>query len=144
MGDFLAELLFGKVALEQAVLADRDAAGFLADHHGDGVGALGEADGGAVAAPASAGLGPSAPLGVFLQDWLEGMLRLCAKVFVIVMGVMVLIEAMKAFSLVDRFIRVFAPVLRMMGLHQRAGMLWLTSVLFGLAYAGAVIVEESA
>ena len=102
-----------------------------------------QADGGAVAAPASAGLGPSAPLGVFLQDWLGGMLRLCAKVFVIVMGVMVLIEAMKAFHLVDLFVRVFAPVLKMMGLHQRAGMLWLTSVLFGLAYAGAVIVEES-
>jgi hypothetical protein len=30
-----------------------------------------------------------------------------------------------------------------MGLHQRAGVLWLTGVLFGLAYGGAVIVEES-
>lgn len=98
---------------------------------------------GAAAAAAAAGIGSSAPLWVFLQDWLAGMLRLCAKVFVIVMGVMVLIEAMKAFNLVDLFVRVFAPVLKMMGLHERAGMLWLTSVLFGLAYAGAVIVEES-
>lgn len=99
--------------------------------------------GAAAAAAASAGLAESPSLGVFLQDWLRGMLQLCAKVLVIIMGVMVLIELMKAFNLVDLFVRIFAPVLRMMGLHQRAGMLWLTSVLFGLAYAGAVIVEES-
>jgi spore maturation protein SpmB len=102
-----------------------------------------QADAGTAAAAASAGLGESPPLGLFLQDWLGGMLRLCAKVLVIVMGVMTLIEVMKEFNLVELFVRIFAPVLRMMGLHRRAGMLWLTSVLFGLAYAGAVIVEES-
>ena len=47
--DLVSELLFGEVALESAVLADGNAAGFLADNDGDGVGALGEADGGAVA-----------------------------------------------------------------------------------------------
>ena len=59
-------------------------------------------------------------------------------------GVMTLIEAMKEFNLIDVFVKLFAPVLRMMGLHRRAGVLWLTGVLFGLAYGGAVIVEESA
>jgi Fe2+ transport system protein B len=79
----------------------------------------------------------------FLQDWLGGMLSVCAKILVIVIGVMTLIELMKEFNLVEMFVRLFAPVLRIMGLHQRAGVLWLTGVLFGLAYGGAVIVEES-
>ncbi len=92
---------------------------------------------------ASAGLRELPSVWPFLQDWLGGMLRLCAKILVIVIGVMALIELMKEFNLVDVFGRIFAPVLRMMGLHQQAGVLWLTGVLFGLAYGGAVIVEES-
>jgi hypothetical protein len=97
----------------------------------------------AEAAAASAGLREWSSAWPFLQDWLGGMLRLCAKILVIVIGVMTLIELMKEFNLVDVFVRLFAPVLRLMGLHQRAGVLWLTGVLFGLAYGGAVIVEES-
>ena len=95
------------------------------------------------AAAASAGLREWSSAWPFLQDWLGGMLRLCAKILVIVIGVMTLIELMKEFNLVDVFVRLLAPVLRLMGLHQRAGVLWLTGVLFGLAYGGAVIVEES-
>jgi hypothetical protein len=82
-------------------------------------------------------------IGLFLQAWAWGMLGLCAKVLVIVVAVMTLIELMKALYLVDVLVRLFAPVLQMMGLHRRAGVLWLTGVLFGLAYGGAVIVEES-
>jgi len=79
----------------------------------------------------------------FLLNWLTETLQLCMKILVIVAAVMVLIELMKEFNMIDVFVRIFAPVLRMMGLHQRAGVLWLTGVLFGLAYGGAVIVEES-
>jgi len=95
------------------------------------------------AAAASAGLREWSSLWPFLQDWLRSMLRLCAKILVIVIGVMTLIELMKEFKLVDGVARLLAPVLSVMGLHQRAGVLWLTGVLFGLAYGGAVIVEES-
>jgi len=83
------------------------------------------------------------PITVFLHSWLVGILPLCAKILIIVIAVMTMIELMKAFALIDVLMRIFAPVLRMMGLHQRAGTIWLTGVLFGLAYGGAVIVEES-
>lgn len=95
------------------------------------------------ALPSFGSMGEPPPIGAFLQNWVGGMLQLCAKVLIIVVGVMTLIELMKAFNLIDILVRVLAPVLRMMGLHQRAGVLWLTGVLFGLAYGGAVIVEES-
>ena len=94
----------------------------------------------AVSIRASAG---TSTLVVFLLNWLTETLQLCAKILLIVASVMVVIELMKEFNMIDVFVRIFAPVLRMMGLDQRAGVLWLTGVLFGLAYGGAVIVEES-
>lgn len=49
IGDFVTELLFGQVALEDAVFANRDAAGFLADDDTYGIGAFRDAECGAVA-----------------------------------------------------------------------------------------------
>ena len=44
VGDFVAELGLGQVAQEDAVFADRDGAGFLADHQHHRVRLLAEAD----------------------------------------------------------------------------------------------------
>jgi len=38
---------------------------------------------------------------------------------------------------------VLSPFLRFMGLDQKVGFLWLTAVIFGLSYGGAIIVEEA-
>jgi hypothetical protein len=38
---------------------------------------------------------------------------------------------------------VAVPILRIMGLDQRVGFLWMTTVIFGLSYGGAIIVEEA-
>jgi spore maturation protein SpmB len=101
-------------------------------------------DAGHAAAAVSTAVREFPTLWVFLQDWLAATLQLGVKALIIVIGVMILIEAMKEFNLIDVLVKLFAPVLRMMGLHRHAGVLWLTGVLFGLAYGGAVIVEESA
>jgi len=98
-------------------------------------------DGGAAAMASSL---PAIPFfWPFLQNWLTEMLGLCGKILVIIFGVMLTIELMKEFNLIDLLVRLFAPVLKMMGLDRRAGVLWLTGVLFGLSYGGAVIVEQS-
>lgn len=102
-----------------------------------------QAEAGPAVGSVSAPLREGASMGAFLQNWIVEMLQLGVKILVIVIGVMSLIELMKEFRLIDVLVRLFAPVLRMMGLHQRAGVLWLTGVIFGLAYGGAVIVEES-
>lgn len=83
-------------------------------------------------------------LAAFLQKWGIDMARLCIKILLIIVGVMILIELMKAYDMVDRFVSLFAPFLKLMGLHRQAGVLWLTGALFGLGYGGAVIVEQSA
>ncbi len=75
--------------------------------------------------------------------WIQGMLVLCAKMLVIIVGVMIIIEIMKAFDVVSRVVGVLQPLLKLMGIDQSTGILWLTAVLFGLAFGAAVIVEET-
>jgi hypothetical protein len=85
----------------------------------------------------------SLAFGPFLAKWGLDTARLGLRILVIIVGVMVLIELLKAYNLVDRVASLLAPVLRVMGLHRRAGLLWLTGALFGLVYGAAVIVEQS-
>jgi hypothetical protein len=87
--------------------------------------------------------GAIAAIGPFILKWCLDMVPLCLKILVIIVSVMTLIELLKAYRLVDRCATVFTPVLKILGLHRRAGLLWLTGALFGLGYGGAVIVEQS-
>jgi Fe2+ transport system protein B len=94
----------------------------------------------------SGGHGPAnMPVAIapFLLQWAADTAWLCIKIFVIIVSVMVLIELLKAWRLADRCVGVLAPLLRVMGLDRRAGLLWLTGALFGLGYGGAVIVEQA-
>lgn len=78
-----------------------------------------------------------------MKNWLIATLYLSLKIFVIIMVIMILLEMMKIFNLIPHIVKVLSPLLKTMGLDQRAGILWLTAIAFGLAYGGAVIVEEA-
>ena len=77
-----------------------------------------------------------------LRDWGLTTLGLSIKIFVIIMCMLTLLEILKAFDLINAALRFLMPVLKVMGLNQKVGFLWLTAVVFGVAYGGAVIVEE--
>ena len=47
------------------------------------------------------------------------------------------------FNLIDYIVKPLTPLLRVLGLDKKLGMLWLTAVIFGLLYGAAVIVEEA-
>ena len=83
------------------------------------------------------------PLLVMLESWLVAMLYLSLKIFAIIMVLMILLASMKSFNLIQHIVKIINPLLRAMGLDQRVGVLWLTANVFGLAYGGAVIVEEA-
>ncbi|MFO7688813.1 MAG: iron transporter, partial [Desulfobacterales bacterium] len=70
-------------------------------------------------------------------------LELAMKMVLIIVVVMIILEGLKTFDLVPVVVRIFAPVLWLMGLNRRVGLLWLTAVLFGITYGGAVIVQEA-
>jgi hypothetical protein len=86
---------------------------------------------------------PEATLFLMLKDWTLETLILSGKIFAIIMILMIIIEVMKNYDLIDRILRFMSPILKILGLNKNAGILWLTAVMFGLAYGGAVIVEET-
>jgi Fe2+ transport system protein B len=78
-----------------------------------------------------------------LRHLAETTLRLSIKIFFIIMALLTLLECLKAFDLVHPLVRSLNPFLRLMGLDQKVGFLWMTAVIFGLSYGGAIIVEEA-
>ena len=85
---------------------------------------------------------PENSLLLLMQRWLASMAVLSAKMLVIICGIMVAIELMQRFRAQEYLVTVFSPLLRTMGLNREVGLLWVTAILFGVAYGGAVIVEE--
>ncbi|MGD9334824.1 MAG: iron transporter [Desulfobacterales bacterium] len=90
---------------------------------------------------ASVSTGPSFIM--MLKTWFMATLYLSVKIFAIIMVLMILFEMMKIFNLIHHIVKMMNPLLKSMGLNRRVGMLWLTANVFGLAYGGAVIVEEA-
>jgi hypothetical protein len=78
-----------------------------------------------------------------LRRWAIATSWLIIKIFFIIMTLLTILELLKSFDLIHPFVRALAPFLRIMGLDQKVGFLWMTAVIFGLSYGGAVIVEEA-
>jgi len=76
------------------------------------------------------------------HEWGFTTLLLSIKIFAIIMCILTLLEILKTFDLINPMVRLLNPLLKIMGLDQKMGFLWLTAVIFGVAYGGAVIVEE--
>lgn len=94
----------------------------------------------AVATGAAAG---NLTLTEMLGRWAVGTAGLVVKIFFIIMALLTVLELLKTFDLIHPFVKALAPFLRLMGLNQKVGFLWMTAVVFGLSYGGAVIVEEA-
>jgi hypothetical protein len=81
-------------------------------------------------------------LAIMLGNWLIAMGRLSLKILWIVMSIMIGLAWMRRFDLIPHLVRWMRPVLAMLGLGPKVGVLWLSAVLFGVTYGAAVIVEE--
>jgi len=91
----------------------------------------------------SISLSNAAPFMLTLKIWCMETLWLSVKIFVIIMVLMMILGLMKSFDIIHHIVRPLTPVLKIMGLNQRVGMLWLTANIFGISYGAAVIVEEA-
>lgn len=98
---------------------------------------------GAEAIRSSAGPAVAAAFPALLQEWAVKTAFMCLKIFVIIICLMIVMEIMKRFHVIGYILVGVRPLLRLMGLDRRVGMLWLTAGLFGIAYGAAVIVEEA-
>ena len=77
-----------------------------------------------------------------LAAWLISTAQISLKIFLIITFLMILLEDMKHFNLVVKLVNLFNPVLKLLGLKKEVGILWMTAAVFGIAYGGAVIIEE--
>jgi Fe2+ transport system protein B len=93
---------------------------------------------------AAAGIATAQPaFPEMVRHWASTTLMLSIKIFFIIMALLTLLECLKSFDLVHPLVRSMSPFLRLMGLDQKVGFLWMTAVIFGLSYGGAIIVEEA-
>jgi spore maturation protein SpmB len=78
-----------------------------------------------------------------LKAWFTATLLLSIKLFIIIISIMILLEIMRIYHIITYMVKILTPVLKIMGLEKRVGILWLTAVIFGLSYGAAVIVSET-
>jgi spore maturation protein SpmB len=83
------------------------------------------------------------PFLLMLWNWAVTSSKLCLKIFFIIMTILTILEVLKKVGWIEHIVRLCRPVLRALGLSEKAGILWMTAALFGLAYGAAVIVEEA-
>ncbi|MFZ1985443.1 MAG: nucleoside recognition domain-containing protein [Desulfatitalea sp.] len=82
-----------------------------------------------------------AHLGALLANWLVSAGWLVLKITLIVTGLMILQNILKEFKIIDILSRVFAPLMRILGLSRESSFLWLVAQILGLAYGSAVMIE---
>ncbi len=75
--------------------------------------------------------------------WAWSMLDVGIKILLIILVIMTFLEIMKVKGWINDLVRFLAPVLKVMGLSREVGFVWLTGAIFGLAYGGSVIIQES-
>jgi spore maturation protein SpmB len=84
----------------------------------------------------------SEPLVLMLKHWGISTLYLTIKIFIILMAILIVLEVLKVSGWMDPILRALIPPLKIIGLNQRVGLLWMAGAFFGVAYGAAVIVEE--
>ena len=76
-------------------------------------------------------------------DWLQITAFLALKMFLIITAVMILLEITKNLGWITRIVNLCRPIMRILGLSQKSGAIWMTAAVFGLLYSAAVIIEET-
>ena len=82
------------------------------------------------------------PIAEVLKGWALDTLLLLAKVFGIIMFIMIVLESSTALGWSEYLFNLSRPLMKFLGLSRRTAMLWVTAVVFGLMYGGAVIQDR--
>ena len=100
-------------------------------------------DGSTAAAGMVGTLSGTQPFLVMLKAWFLATLSLFVKILIIIIAIMILLEIMRNYNMIEYIVKTLNPFLKILGLEKKVGMLWLTAVVFGLSYGAAVIVSET-
>jgi hypothetical protein len=78
-----------------------------------------------------------------LGGWAAEMAGLSLKIWLIITALMIVMEILKQYHLIDKLVQIIEPFLGLLGLDRQVAVLWLTAAVFGISYGGAVIVAET-
>lgn len=102
-----------------------------------------EATGGGPAVPPVASSAAAVPLGAVLADWAAATARLVLKMAGLVFTLTVTQRILDELGAIRLLSRILHPALRLLGLRREVAFLWLVANTLGLAYGGAIIVEQA-
>ena len=74
--------------------------------------------------------------------WFTSSMKVVISILIIVTALMILHYILEEFNLMKGLSSVFSPLMRLFGLPQDAAFLWLVGNVVGLAYGGAIMVEQ--
>jgi hypothetical protein len=94
-----------------------------------------------VSLPAS--LAIDTPFIEVLKVWAIDTLGLCGRVFAIIMLVMMALYSLESLGWLKYLRQFFRPLMKVLGLSDRAVTMWVAGAGFGLIYGSAVIMEEA-
>lgn len=81
-------------------------------------------------------------LGGLLWIWLKSSLQVMLLIAVIVFSLNLLYRLLDAYRLIPRLSKAIEPLLRFFGLPKSTGFLWLIGYIVGLAYGGALMMDQ--
>jgi len=77
-----------------------------------------------------------------LRNWIESAGFLVLKISLIISGLMILQGVLREFKILDVISKIFAPMMRIMGLSNDSSFLWFVAQTLGLAYGSAIMIDE--
>jgi len=77
-----------------------------------------------------------------LLNWLKNAGMLSLKITLIISSLMMLQNILKEFNLLSYISKIFAPLMRIMGLSEECSFLWFVAQTLGLTYGSVVMMEE--
>lgn len=85
----------------------------------------------------------STGLAALLSAWVSNSLILIVEILILLTLLMILQRVLEEFGIIDRMSRLFAPVMKVLGLPESVTFLWIVAYTLGLAYGSAIMLEES-
>lgn len=85
----------------------------------------------------------ASPLLTVVKDWAFNLIALLGRILGILMVVMIMLELSESLGWTGRAVKVFRPLMRVLGLSEQTTTLWVTSAAFGLMYGGAITMEKA-
>ncbi|HUI32513.1 MAG: nucleoside recognition protein [Dysgonamonadaceae bacterium] len=81
-------------------------------------------------------------IGDVLYAWLVTSVRITILIVVIITALMITYRLMEEYNLINRLSKSIEPILKFFGLPQSTGFLWLIGYIVGLAYGGALMIDQ--